>query len=305
MKRRREADASEVADADAAEELPPLQSCFIEGDLVEAVFVEGYWVPAKVVATKARQLLVQYERAQFEELSQAQSYECRENETPRDVARRFGLQVHVLLKLNEGQYAELSVGAKLRRGTLLRMPVLYMTHDNESPKEVALRFGRDVDELVDLNSDANNGLHQSSKLKSGTMLSLPQRVDRTVEVAAVEAKELPPQLQEKLEVLVEAEVNGDRHWQPAELRKYLPLRKFQVILGFGLSEDVEIWWWSVKFGERQHFLVAPGRAVVSRAGLWWAVVGGLWWPQSAVAHCGQRPTLWHRPCGSAGMCWRQ
>ena len=211
-----------------------LQQCFVEGDLVEAEFVDGYWVPAKVMGTKVRQLLVQFERALLEEPSSGPKYECRENDMPRDVARRLALPVPTLLKMNEAKYAELTSTSRLRRGTLLRMPVIYLTRDNETPKSVAARLGRDIDEMLELSADANPNLHPSAKLRSGTMLVLPQRAGRAdAAAAAVEAEMLPPQLLEKVEVLaapVGNEGGGDGPvWQLAELRRFLPpQRKFQA-----------------------------------------------------------------------------
>ena len=53
--------AEEPTGAPAAS-APKAQHCFIAGDLVEAMYSDGCWVPGEVLDMRARQVLVRYEK---------------------------------------------------------------------------------------------------------------------------------------------------------------------------------------------------------------------------------------------------
>ena len=49
-------------------------------------------------------------------------YEAKEDETPRIIAKLFGVDLQSLVKLNKLQYPTLTANARLRKGTPLRLP---------------------------------------------------------------------------------------------------------------------------------------------------------------------------------------
>ena len=104
---------------------------FAVGDLVEAVYCQGCWVPSEVIdgrvcgSRRQKQVLVQYEKEETRDgsdMSAAPHYSTRENETVRDVARRFGVRADTILRRNAASYEGLAANARLRRGTLLALP---------------------------------------------------------------------------------------------------------------------------------------------------------------------------------------
>ena len=158
------------ARAQAAEEGPRSANahCFLVGDLVEAAWSHGFWVPGKVLATRSRQVLVRYEKesndASRQEVTGPRLY-ARENETPRDAARKAGVPLAVLLSLNAGRYPELSGTSRLRAKTVLVLPEIHVCRENETPRAIAARFHRDLDRLLELNHSTVHGLGASSKMR--------------------------------------------------------------------------------------------------------------------------------------------
>ena len=193
-KRDSDAAALPLAQPKEAPKAPRIDHCFKPGDLVEAMYCEGCWVSGRVLATRKRQLLVQYEKESADleanEIS-GPRHVCVENETPKDVSRKTGVPASVLLKLNAERFPELVATSKLRAKTTLALPELHVCRENETPKAVAKRYGRDLEQLLEMNAPSVHGLDKNSKLRESTALVLPPLGEG---VSAAAAAALPPQL---------------------------------------------------------------------------------------------------------------
>ena len=99
------------------------------GDVVEAMFQEDFWVPGRVIDTRARQVLVEYDKEATEHTIEQLSgprHSCHENETPRDVSRKTGVPIPVLMALNAQRYPDLASTSRLRARTMLALPELHI-----------------------------------------------------------------------------------------------------------------------------------------------------------------------------------
>ena len=223
---------------------PLLQKCFKVGDLVEAMYSDGCWVPGKVMATRARHVLVQYEKEQAELSSPEQfgpRHICYENETPRDVARTTGVPVSVLLALNLNRYPGLVATSKLRESTFLVLPELHVCGDEDTPRIIAERFGRDLDTLLQQNAPTVPALQTDSLLSEGTVLVLPPPAEEMQTSAVSAGDTLPPQLGVMVEVddalVCRHQPSGSSgrgsagtRWHLAEVKRLLPYSRFAVVL---------------------------------------------------------------------------
>jgi len=223
---------------------PLLQKCFKVGDLVEAMYSDGCWVPGKVMATRARHVLVQYEKEQAELSSPEQfgpRHICYENETPRDVARTTGVPVSVLLALNLNRYPGLVATSKLRESTFLVLPELHVCGDKDTPRIVAERFGRDLDTLLQQNAPTVPALQTDSILSEGSVLVLPPPAEEMQTSAVSAGDTLPPQLGVMVEVddalVCRHHPSGScgrgsagTRWHLAEVKRLLPYSRFAVVL---------------------------------------------------------------------------
>ena len=153
---------------------PRLQHCFVVGDLVEGMFVDNCWVAGRIVDTRVRQVLIEYEKeaADLETHGAITGprHTCRENETPRDVARKTGVPLATLLALNAERYPDLAGNSKLRAKTILALPELHVCSDGETPRQIAKRYGRPLEELLEQNGSSINGLGAGSKLRRNQQL---------------------------------------------------------------------------------------------------------------------------------------
>ena len=180
---------------------PRLRHCFLVGDLVEGMFVDNCWVSGRVAEARQRQLLVLYDK-EAAELAAAQitgpRHTCKENETPRDVARKTGVPLAILISLNSERYPDLVGNSRLKDKTTLVLPELHVCGDNDTPRAVAKRYGRSLDLLLEQNGAEQNGMTAGMKLRVNQQLVLPA-------AGAGEAEGgggwMPPQLGELVELL--------------------------------------------------------------------------------------------------------
>ena len=147
---------------------PKLHHCFVAGDLVEAMYQDGCWVPSRVLEVKPRQVLVEYEK-EDSSLSAPQIVGPRhsistDDETPRDVARKTGVPLQIILALNTEKYPGLVANSRLRERTTLALPELHVCKDGDTPKAIAKRFGRDLNLILEKNASSIHGLAGGSKL---------------------------------------------------------------------------------------------------------------------------------------------
>ena len=160
---------------------PRLQHCFVVGDLVEAMFVDNCWVAGRVVETRVRQVRVEYEKEAMDVATAMISgprHICRhENETPRDIARAVnggaGVPLAVLLALNAERFPDLVGNAKLKARTTLALPELHMCSEGDTPRSIARRFGRSLDDLLEQNGSSLNNLGAGTKLRHNQQVVLP------------------------------------------------------------------------------------------------------------------------------------
>ena len=220
------------AGASLQHKAPRLHHCFLAGDLVEAMYSAGCWVPGQVLQTRSRQVLVLYEKEAAELTGPAVKgprHICRENETPREVAKKAGVPVAVLLQLNAERFPELSSTSRMRAQTILTLPEIYVCGENETPKQIAKRFGRDLEQLVEDNQSTVHGLEKTSKLRRNTVLALPPAAGDEAACA------LPPQLGEIVEVASPvpsepAEMTQAGAWHAAEVVRLAAGSRFTVQL---------------------------------------------------------------------------
>ena len=188
--------------------LTRLHHCFSAGDMIEAMFMDGCWVPGRVVEARARQIFVEYEKEAAECAEKAidgPRHVCRENETPRDVSRKTGVPLPVLLQLNAERFPELNTTSRLKARTTLALPQVHVCNANETPRQVAKRFGRDLAALIEINAANIHGLTAGSKLRSKQQLVLPPKGDAAADEAGGGGGGgadgwLPPQLGELVEL---------------------------------------------------------------------------------------------------------
>ena len=197
---------------------PRLAHCFLVGDLVEGMFVDNCWVAGRIVDARARQIQIEYEK-EAADASAPQitgpRYTCeRENETPRDVARKTGVPLTTLLALNAERYPDLVGNSRLKAKTTLALPELHVCSEGETPRAIAKRFGRSLELLLEQNGASINSLAAGSKLRLHQQLVLPpvgaESEDAPTSPAAKASPEavaaggggwLPPQLGEVVELL--------------------------------------------------------------------------------------------------------
>ena len=155
---------------------PAPKLAFAAGDDVEAVYTEGCWAPARVLDAKGRQVHVEYE-VEDDQASRAAAVArpllARESDTPREIARRLGLPVGLLLQINKTAYAELTASSKLRGGTVLSMPEVAAARENDTLGKLAKELGRPVQAFVDLNAESIEGVTATTKLKKNSLVLVP------------------------------------------------------------------------------------------------------------------------------------
>mmetsp|Transcript_5741 Transcript_5741/g.6536 ORF Transcript_5741/g.6536 Transcript_5741/m.6536 type:complete len:504 (-) Transcript_5741:524-2035(-) len=116
-------------------------------------------------------------------------------ETPRDVARRFNVAPWDVIFLNKDLYPDITVGSKLRKGTMLYIPSSkmeqtpdssttmdgpvdgsaikwYTAKENDTPRIIAQRFKVELKLIVSGNKSRLPGLLSSSRLKNGTKVKI-------------------------------------------------------------------------------------------------------------------------------------
>ena len=206
-----------AAPAAAGNAAPRLQHCFVVGDLVEGMFVDNCWVAGRVVDARVRQIRIEYEKEAVDTSSQQVAgprHTCeRDNETPRDIARKVGVPLATLLALNAEQFPDLVSNSRLKAKTTLALPELHVCSEGETPRAIAKRFGRNLDLLLEMNGASINSLAAGSKLRLSQQLVLPpigaEPDDSPTSPTAKASPEgatggfgwLPPQLGETVEIL--------------------------------------------------------------------------------------------------------
>jgi hypothetical protein len=218
-----------IAAASAGSEFGTGQFSPIVGDLIEAVFAEGCWVPAVVLGLRSRQVQVEFEVPQPEPprglLAGAHCY-CQEDDTVRDIARRFNVPPAAVLKLNLPYYEGLTTTSKLRRRTLLALPLVLAARENDTPRAIASEHGLDLASLLEANCAFIPELLPGSKLKENTLLVLPENVPAPL----VKGTQSPmPHLAAELEV---PELEGEG-WRKAEVRQVLSGTSFGLAVEDG------------------------------------------------------------------------
>eukprot|EP00658_Telonema_sp_P-2_P074921 TRINITY_DN6424_c0_g3_i1.p1 TRINITY_DN6424_c0_g3~~TRINITY_DN6424_c0_g3_i1.p1 ORF type:complete len:676 (-),score=81.89 TRINITY_DN6424_c0_g3_i1:243-2270(-) len=105
------------------------------------------------------------------------NYIAAEDETPRQIADKIGVDTHDLMTINLGQehLQGLTTNARLREGTILQMPYKYTAKEDETLKEIALHVGMKVKDLLEVNRGRYEGLTSNSPLMAGTELLMPKR----------------------------------------------------------------------------------------------------------------------------------
>jgi hypothetical protein len=208
----------------------------VVGDLIEAVYANGCWVPAVVLALRARQVQVDFELPQPEQprrlLAGAHCY-CEEDDTVRDIARRFGLPPAAVLQLNQPYYDRLTTTAKLRRDTLLAVPLVLAARENDTPRSIASEHDLDLTSLLDHNCAFIPELLAGSKLKENTLLLLPENVPPPQVKGAPSPM---PCLAADVEV---PEPEGGGGWRKAQVRQILGGLRFGLAVE-GSDDDVHV-----------------------------------------------------------------
>ncbi|KAL1522016.1 hypothetical protein AB1Y20_021661 [Prymnesium parvum] len=214
--------------------IPPSVHCYTPGDAVEGLLTEGFWVPAQVIIAKARSIFVRYERRD-DELAPSPSgahYRSRCDETAGKIAKWLGIPLSFLLKQN-AHIEALTGSSKLRVGTLLDLPRLHTTGDGESLRLLAERYKRDVEDMVEFNRGALDelplDLEADTTLPTGIVVGLPARTIDAQAAAEAEDMHLPPPLLSPLEVFIGG-VGVRKSWKPAECRKLMGNRAFEVVV---------------------------------------------------------------------------
>ena len=126
----------------------------VVGDLLEAIYAEGCWVPARAIGVRSRQVHVEFELPEPEPpraLLEAAHYFCEEDDTPKEVSRRFGVPVVAVLALNASRLEGLVSTSRLRRRTILALPLVHAVAENETPRAAAAALGLECDSLVAAN----------------------------------------------------------------------------------------------------------------------------------------------------------
>lgn len=215
------------------------------GDLVEAVFSEGCWVPAVVLATRGRQVHVEFEVPEPEPprgLLCGAHYSCKEDDTIREVARRFGVPAPAVLALNRVHYEGLTCNVKLRRHTLLALPHVLAACVDDTPQSIASAHNLDVTRLVEDNQDYIPELSPSSKLRLNTLLVIPRRAGhQLIPKGATSAMPL-------LGAAVEVRDVFESHWQRAQVCRILGGLRFSASIeesdgmrDLQLNDEGETW----------------------------------------------------------------
>lgn len=247
-----------IAAASAGSESGTGQFNPVVGDLIEAVFAEGCWVPAVVLGLRGRQVQVEFEVPEPEPprglLAGAHCY-CEEDDTVRDIARRFGLPPAAVLKLNLPYYNGLTTTAKLRRRTLLALPLVLAARENDTPRAMASEHDLDLTSLLEHNRAFTPELMPGSKLKENTLLLVPENVP----APPVKGAPSPmPYLAAEVEVL---DPKGGC-WRKAQVRQILCGLRF--VLGVeGSGDDLRV----VKLLDRGTTWRWPGGSSVPAAGV--------------------------------------
>eukprot|EP00039_Didymoeca_costata_P006096 m.87487 g.87487 ORF g.87487 m.87487 type:complete len:779 (-) comp13109_c0_seq5:72-2408(-) len=122
--------------------------------------------------------------------------DTKEDDTPRTISKRTGVEVLEILFLNKVLYDGLNANSRLKRGTPLRFPgrdpnsssetrntlgsprkqtrsTYTTTKENETPTAIAAKLGLEVKELVALNKFRIKGLTKNSQLFKGSQLLTP------------------------------------------------------------------------------------------------------------------------------------
>ena len=235
---------------------PAPKLAFAAGDDVEAVYTEGCWAPARVLDAKGRQVHVEYE-VEDDQASRAAAVArpllARESDTPREIARRLGLPVGLLLQINKNAYAELTASSKLRGGTVLSMPEVAAARENDTLGKLAKELGRPVQAFVDLNAESIEGVTATTKLKKNSLVLVPPPAAPAEGEPPAAEKPAParpsgsPWLGETL--LVEVERDDAKLWVPSEVRRLLVGGKFEVCIdgdeefieAYGMADEHKEW----------------------------------------------------------------
>ena len=235
---------------------PAPKLAFAAGDDVEAVYTEGCWAPARVLDAKGRQVHVEYE-VEDDQASRAAAVArpllARESDTPREIARRLGLPVGLLLQINKNAYAELTASSKLRGGTVLSMPEVAAARENDTLGKLAKELGRPVQAFVDLNAESIEGVTATTKLKKNSLVLVPPPAAPGEGEPPAAEKPAParpsgsPWLGETL--LVEVERDDAKLWVPSEVRRLLVGGKFEVCIdgdeefieAYGMADEHKEW----------------------------------------------------------------
>lgn len=207
----------------------------VVGDLLEAIYAEGCWVPARAIGVRSRQVHVEFELPEPEPpraLLEAAHYFCEEDDTPKEVSRRFGVPVAAVLALNASRLEGLVSTSRLRRRTILALPLVHAVAENETPRAAAAALGLECDSLVAANGalDAELGpLGPATRLPADTQLLLP-------------AGAPPPQYSARPMPLLASRVElagwcAGEGWRVAEVRRLLGGARFVAVAAEEAKEE--------------------------------------------------------------------
>mmetsp|Transcript_14504 Transcript_14504/g.24142 ORF Transcript_14504/g.24142 Transcript_14504/m.24142 type:complete len:673 (-) Transcript_14504:439-2457(-) len=227
----------------------------IAGDLVEAVYCDGCWVPSTVLGTRAKRVLIEFDKQEAQPpsiLLTRPHYFSQENETLRDIAKRFNLPSTLLHRLNGPLYPAITLGARLRRRTPIALPDVYGAQGFETPASIAQLLGLPVADLLEANEEAFPDLAATSQLDGDTQLIVPAFEDDTSKDADSGAS-APASSQAEMILLKlgqEVEVRGPSasEWRPAQVQRILAESRFLVSVDnecqqeeFKMGEENEAW----------------------------------------------------------------
>lgn len=110
----------------------------------------------------------------------------RPGETPSQIAKKLQLNVWDILFLNKDIYFDLAPSARLRKGTILLVPLKvsqpdskntsptkwFVAKENDTPRKIAKKFSLPCKKLVEANLNRLPELQPNSRLKAGTRMKI-------------------------------------------------------------------------------------------------------------------------------------